>query len=404
MTTEFDFIHNKNVLNKFVKSYMDLALKKDPNRLQEIIVLYNNIKEQIKNDKYVHFKSLFASMILLEEVIDVRDLLNLWRRNIKDTRGLQDLRYGTGLDYKPVKNKLQIILNETKRNLINGTIKYNFTSLLNVKDNYIPVSSDRGKLVIGNKKKKNIGFLNIVIPESNKNKFYNEYGEKLLGAQTYQMFNQNVSRKKSLLQYFSESNLKKIYSLYPKIPLNNKNGRTNVEMFGNLNSLVKKRSISVTNAKTFEITQKKSMILNNFNENYTHYLYLLDIKDNLYLIPLENQFEVYGKHIHIVLKKNIDYISAAGEMSIIDNVIRFNLYSGTFMLNFLFNSNKKYRQETWRKNKMKKYLRKRFEKTTVKFVKSTLLQNKNFMSKNAIDYLNSKSNYVNYKIINNLLN
>ena len=254
-----------------------------------------------------------------------------------------------------------------------------------------------------NKKKEHIGFLQIKVPENRVNVFYNTWGAQLLNSMNHYKLNPNHSKKASILKFFTQNQLNNIYRQYPKITnknssirLNTINGRPTLgfQELANYNAV---RQVPLKNSENMVVSQLKSRILNRPTKDGS-YLYLLSGDDDkIFFIPVENQIEVYGKHLHIVLNKNINQIDAAGEIKITNGELMVNPESGTFMVPLPNNVNK-YINIKLRKTKIKNKLRTMFPNKTVKFTRKSLLPfNANMNYAKAQNYLANKANYISIK-------
>jgi len=147
------------------------------------------------------------------------------------------------------------------------------------------------------------------------------------------------------------------------------------------------------------LTQKNAYVRTANAMRLGVYLYILT-NINMYIIPVENQLEVYGKHIDIVnfivdREKNIiPKIISAGEILVSPHNILINLLSGTFMRNTanIIHLNR------YRKASTLAWLSKKFPNKSIVFTKESLIPQMSFNRKQLSSYLNNKQNFVNYFI------
>jgi hypothetical protein len=401
--------------------------------------VYNNIKRQLANDKEKAIKAVIAAEILLNinnspRHNTVNELAYIYNKQLHNYK-TPNKKYRIKIR-NPYKQHFNRILLNTKKELINGKIKFrpNFIEGVNMKNlesRKIVVPqldpsqygrANRGRMLEGAytpgegavKRREHINFLGATVPPNKVTAFYNKYGPRILNAMNYYKLNPSVSKKQALLKFFDNNKekpikLSAIYNEYPKRTTNNANAFRDVP--NNMDDrLYSQRFISTKNGKTFAVSQRnKTRILNAPPVTTGAYLYLLSYDDKLYFVPVENQFEVYGKHLHIVAEKKVTRISAAGEMVISPDgkTVTFNLLSGTFMTQILKHYFNKYTNITWRKNKIKAALKKLYPNKTIKFVHgyNTLLptnEDLNANSEASKKYLNSKLNYITYTMTNNI--
>ena len=123
-------------------------------------------------------------------------------------------------------------------------------------------------------------------------------------------------------------------------------------------------------------------------------------KYDIYILPVVNQYEVYGKHKHILdylllKKKNVEFtVIAAGEMLINkeNKRIIFNLFSGTFMLNGVrAGRNKTFDKEIYRQKEMKKLLPRIFKGFEIKFIRKSLIPTIMLNAETAKTYLKKQN-------------
>lgn len=174
-------------------------------------------------------------------------------------------------------------------------------------------------------------------------------------------------------------NGKKIYGYGRLQPQKITNLNINVP---NLSNIPKSRVIN-----DIEITQKTFKKPKRLNKKTPagYYIYVL-YNNSIFLIPVINKYEVFGKHRNIVEYLKTNKITAAGEMHITSDTILFNLYSGTYMMGEL--KKEKLLYETYRKESVEKALEK--INKNIKFIRSSLLPHKK-------GSLRAYRNYVNYK-------
>lgn len=155
----------------------------------------------------------------------------------------------------------------------------------------------------------------------------------------------------------------------------------------NLNEVPRTRRVN-----NIEITQKMAKKPKRMNKKTPsgYYIYVL-YNESIFLIPVINKYEVFGKHRNIVEYLKTNKITAAGELHITANDITFNLFSGTYMMGEF--KREKLIYERYRKESVEKALSK-FNKE-IKFVRKSLLPSKN-------GSLRAYRNYVNVKKLNTL--
>ena len=376
--------------------------------------VYNNIKRQLSNDRERAIKALIAAEILLDlnsARYTASELALIYNKMLPPSpKPAHKNRFKiVSRSLEPAKKEFRRIILNTKKELISGKIKFmpNVLTVVPLK----PGQSIEGlRMPRVNKKAEHINFIGATVPPNKVNAFYNQHGPRILNAMTYYKFNPSVSKKQALVKFFGANQLRAIYNQYPKRTTNN-GGRSAPN--NPMNNWHTGRFISTRNGKTFEVSQRaKTKIMTapkETPETVGAYLYLLSDKNKLYFVPVENQFEVYGKHLHIVAAKSVTGIDAAGEMVISPDgkKVTFNLLSGTFMIPSLHNTTK-FTNITWRKNKIKVALQSLYPTKTIKFVHgyNTLLPTNNVLAANSASskkYLNSKLNYINYTMTNDIL-
>lgn len=304
-------------------------------------------------------------------------------------------------DIKQILRRLYFLslddLKELYKTVSNDYIQQKFTmpKLETIKQNYLKQKKSTkvpGKVkVASNLPKKMFNSVNFVRQSKVNTYLQNALG--LLGINNIDPRNLSNENRTLLVNIAMNYKNNPNMNIKSRIPANSKLTYRNID---NLNTNTTNANRFITRSvKNMEITQKQYKEPIKLNKKTKQGLYIYVLFDSkIYLIPIPNIYEPYGKHANIVEYLQTNSITAAGELQIQNNTIIYNLFSGTYMVSVP--SRQKLMYERYRKEAVKNAIEKLTNKQAT-FVRKSLL-NKVSVS-NSLN-LSEYRNFINFRKLN----